>query len=354
MIAACLYCKQVETLTEEHVLPECHGGKDRIPLVCERCRFSWLDQALAERSFLAFARLRKLNPSVHGARLGALFTHKDPNGFAWTNAHFRNDKVRILPTISVDFGETDGDEVPFRAECRFSDKPDDLSNMVHTINKKMGKRKFWGFRPEPSLPDNVIVLTLENKDRVLVQAKSTAIKEARLPLIKRLWGQYSQHLLSSTPQLVDPPQGVLTGAFKFIDPTVESRALAKIAFNVMALEFGRDFALSQEFDGIREFIRSGATLPPPMRVVTEIMGAEMFVPAEHLFMFVCLVHRSGDLYLACDVNLYGRSVAAILLGKLPTGSLTFQARCREFFHSRVALSESHSLDSLLVERVINK
>ena len=52
----CIYCKTYGKLTKEHVMPKTLGGAATATLVCDACRFSHLDQALAERSLVSMDR----------------------------------------------------------------------------------------------------------------------------------------------------------------------------------------------------------------------------------------------------------------------------------------------------------
>src|SRR5438552_10173615 len=71
-LITCIYCKQQRPPSKEHAVQKNLGGSITIPDVCAQCNggFSPIDQALAERSPVAFTRLAETPAAAFEAKLG--------------------------------------------------------------------------------------------------------------------------------------------------------------------------------------------------------------------------------------------------------------------------------------------
>jgi hypothetical protein len=240
----CIYCKQTRAPSREQVLPASLGGDVARGILCRDCgrRLSAVDQALAERSFVALSRAAATPKENLEVRVGAERFIADPSSGLILEVDGNNSKrgepvpqvhvVRLLgQQATVTFAAKD--TADFERLASFVDEKL-ASSQLRSMHVKLG--------PEQAGP--TARLAMHRERDAFVRAQSQEDADLLFRAIETDWArrtaQHRKRLAESTPA----------------QPTFDHvyRAVAKTAFNFAAAQLGSAFLLAQEFDDLRRYV----------------------------------------------------------------------------------------------------
>jgi hypothetical protein len=328
----CIYCKQLGVLTREHVLPRALGGSTTDSIVCAGCQFSYLDQALAERSLVAMERVARTPVGGFRVRVGGDNLIYDPgldlhlemelqNGMIpalHPQMHWRGDGAGHRYTLVLPDDRGRAELLAF-IDTRFR------KGTLLSIHVKVGAG-------EPGLTPRLVA---HRSHDGFIRASSRADAAAMLRRIESDWGAGLREVAEKaavTTGSIDRPRPLISLTVCVDD---EYRAIAKIAFNVLAMDFGREFVLRGEFDPIRNYIAGKDIRHPTLLAPDEVAVDHRFVEREtrngEPFLgshgHTVIIENLGDSLIAL-VTLYGRDGYCVHLG--PVASPKLGPWCREF------------------------
>jgi hypothetical protein len=321
----CIYCRQARQPSREHVLQRALGGSFVARIACEDCnqRLSGIDQALAQHSVVALSRVSNTPKSAFKTSLGGEVFGEDPQSGLVLDMTLGNAmQAEILPQIHV-LPSKDEKRRPVQIIAKDMQDHRRLDSFVRkAINDGTIMSTFVKEGPEEASTTRFV---LYRKDQAYVRVPPGAREEATslLRMIEKGWHKagFSDRLEESiNPQTIVQPQVTVRMAICLDDVY---RAVAKIAFNVMAAEFGAGFALRSEFDEIRAYILGDDIRHPEQladdqidvdnRFVRQDTDRTCFVATdEHA---VTLAPHSGSLF--AWVTLYGTHQYGVSLGEVP-------------------------------------
>lgn len=243
----CIYCKKEKEESEfnrEHVVPQMYGRyQDGFVLnsnqVCRECNsyFSTnLENVVGLDSIEALDRMqfgtRKMRDGrkLNGNRMKIVFTETALKG------------VVVRPTADSTRPE----------RIRFQYGP------LIGILREDGEYDYY-------VPDQVPVATEAEKDRLggkkrPILAIGISEEESTAVLKERGWVSESSGYAAIQPQEILGTEDVLF-SIKDVDDPIKRRLAAKTVLNYLCYRYGKDYALREEFDPIREYVRYGTWNP---------------------------------------------------------------------------------------------
>ena len=276
----CIYCRKRKPSSREHALQRSLGGDLILLDVCEGCNrgFSPIDQALADNSFVSLMRVGVTPDVAFDVRLGGEHFVTDPISEQTMEVAVRNGmRSEPHPQIHVQFDDAGVANVSVNAKDRA-----DFDRLAGYVEEKIATRKLRSMHVKigPLRAGSTLRLVMHRQDDGFIRGQSHAEVEQFLGFLEAHWPQVVSNYRARFAGM-DPPQ-----TREIRTPTVQLnlkinfnqvyRAVAKIAFNVMAAKLGADFAFRPEFDAIREYIR-GEDLRVPQVQPGELAVDNRFV-----------------------------------------------------------------------------
>jgi hypothetical protein len=249
----CIYCGQERPPSDEHVVQRSLGGDLTTKLVCKDCNtgFSTIDQSLAEFSILSLQRVVNAAPDAFPAYLGGNQLRIAPDG-SWEEIRVTNRlQPKILPQIHLVGTESGGKkQVAFKGS-----DPDEMKKLIALIGNKITAGTLGEvYVKEEDRPDfrNPRIVLHRHSDLYVCAMNKTEAKDF-LVLLERNWDNIRAQMEVSPLKVEQAPTGVVQVNLKLC-PNDNFRAIAKIAYNLMAECKGADFVLRTEFTPLREYI----------------------------------------------------------------------------------------------------
>lgn len=249
----CIYC-QTEGSSKEHVAPSSLGGNCTIPCLCPKCNreLSLVDQALAEHSPVAFSKILHTPSSAFTTYLGGHATLQTEGG--------RELGVRLSNQLNTEvrpqlFARGNHIQAAARDRDGLNELIAFIDDQIHTGELALTRIFLAEEAKDPQF------LMHRNNEAVVSSATLERGREF-LERLERKWPEIKSKLEASEEQQVihERPEIVIKMAFW---PNEEYRAVAKIAFETLALLRSPAFVLQPAFDPIREYIRGDVRLPDP-------------------------------------------------------------------------------------------
>jgi hypothetical protein len=329
----CIYCKNFGPLTKEHVMPRALGGNFTAYIVCEKCRFSELDQSLAENTVLAMARVGFTPPGAFPVMLGGQTFYYDKANDLFLEMVLANRMTpRSLPQFHFRF---EGRRCV--ARLLHAEGNEDQLSIMRFIDRRVSERTILGMHVKVGPPEvcTTARIVLHRKDDGFVRAASREHADAVLQGVSRYWNDGMRKAIEDGESSFSVREKPKVDIRLSMCPDDEYRAVAKIAFNTLAADVGAAFALRAEFDELRDYIRGIDLRYEPQRVEDEILIDHRFVsqpeaghqPTLQTNGHIVFIMNHGPKLLAL-VNLYRDHEYAVLLGKVALDRLV--PVCREF------------------------
>lgn len=248
----CIYCKEARRLTREDVMPRALGGNARDFLVCTDCRFPQLDQALAEQSLLSMDRAGRTPVGAFKVGIGGdLFVH-DPDQDLYLEACLQNG-FTVAPLPQLHFQDHDGDYQPYL----WVPDQQGRSKLVAFVDDRIEQGRLTALHVKVGPEERCATprIAVHRSRDGFIRAVSKDVASSILARVARTWhGGLRDAVIEGTmtTSVTEQPRLEMRRSIRIDD---EYRAVAKIAFNAMAMQYGREFALREEFDPIRNYIR---------------------------------------------------------------------------------------------------
>lgn len=342
----CIYCCTRGPCSREHVLQKNLGGNLMAPIACVSCNtgFSQIDQALAEQSIVALERVCR-TPARHRVRLGNLHFVYYGEGDLWEDVQITNGLLlRVPPQLHFRnsqiwfFAGNNDDKNHFLTSVRTLIETDSLPALFVRI----GPGKFC----------TTARLVQHRYNDMFIHARTRDEGEEFRRILPKIWTEVEAVLRNEMmlDQIVSPS----VNAHMSIDHDHVYRAIAKIAFNYLAVRKGVEFARRPEFDLIRNYIRGLDVRPSQPKtggvavdrrfVRCEKPGVAPLVPTtQHLVML-------GYSYpnVCAIITLYGKHTFVVFLGEMQLQSGTdLILEAHEF---SLDSTVNHPLDMLEIAR----
>jgi len=252
-LVRCIYCGQERPPSDEHVVQRALGGDLTTKLVCKDCNtgFSTIDQSLAEFSILSLQRVGNADREAFPAYLGGNQLRIAPDG-SWEEIRVTNRfQTVILPQIHL-VGSEDGGkkQVAFRGS-----DPDEMKKLIALVGKKIASGTLGkvhmkvGDGPDSRNPR----IVLHRHSELYVCAANKTEAEDFFSVLERNWGNIRAQVDASPLKVEQAPAGVVQVNMK-LNLNDNFRAIAKIAYNLMAVCKGADLVLRPEFTQLRKYI----------------------------------------------------------------------------------------------------
>lgn len=244
----CIYCGDYKPASDEHVLQRSMGGNLKPPIGCIECNrnLSKIDQALAERSLVAFTRLGASKNVNFDVQLGGeQFFFNEEHGI-WQDVLLING-FQVHPYAQLHRYE-DG----FKFFSANSDEKEKFIALVDKLNSQGEIPRIY-FKEGPADRCNTAHLVHYRKSEMYIRASSREEANAFSEWIGTKWSKIRLNLLSvrTDPK---PVKSTLVWCNMSFDINDIYRAVAKISYGVLAVHKGIDFVLRSEFDEIRDYI----------------------------------------------------------------------------------------------------
>jgi hypothetical protein len=273
----CIYCKSECTGSREHALQKSLGGNLVIREVCGKCNgsFSAIDQSLAENSLLGLMRVGITKPGMFDVQLGGDHFRENEVGY-WEELRIINGmQPVVLPQIHLIGTQEDG-------QSRISTTAgelDELKGFIALVSEQVADGRILSthIKTGPSPQDATPRLVGYRSNALFVRAPSTSDGESFLKLLVANWPTLRAQVEANwqqQPQVVHQPTVRLSQAIRIDD---NYRAIAKTAFNVLAIKRGASFVLRSEFDPLRDYIRGIALVHKQTLAPGEIAVDTRFV-----------------------------------------------------------------------------
>ncbi|MEZ4365017.1 MAG: HNH endonuclease [Kofleriaceae bacterium] len=322
----CIYCCKLGPFSREHVLAASLGGNLKAPVACDECNtgFSKIDQALAENSVVALERILQ-TPSERPVRLGNLHFMHRPEDDLWEEVQITN-KLRphIPPQLHYRRPKT----------WFFASRNEDRARFVAEVNALVSSGNLGSLSivPGPEQVCSTARLVRHRRRTMFVRARTKDDGEAFVRDLPALWGAVEPGVRNDLPIVrTDDPTINMVLSMSLDDCY---RAIAKTAFNYLAVQKGIAFARLPVFDPVRQYIR-GLDIRHPTtgsavdrRFVREEKKGEFFLipTTQHL---ITLGYSSPHVFAA--ITLYGKHTFLVQLGDIHIQSLPdFEPIAHEF------------------------
>jgi hypothetical protein len=243
----CIYCCRPGPASREHILQASLGGNLTARLVCDACNtgFSKIDQALAEQSVISHARALH-TPLEQPVRLGDTHFMHDVEHDVWQEVQIKNRFSTYVPP-----------QFHFRLPkvWFFGSDRQEKDQFVERLTKRIraGTAKSIRLRIGPADHCTTIRIVQHRSNDLFVRAPTREEGEEFLELLTDKWSEFETVLrLDPKDRRIESPT-ILLHLNIGIDDCY--RAIAKTAFNFLALRKGVEFVRRPEFDLVRNYIR---------------------------------------------------------------------------------------------------
>jgi len=273
-IITCIYCRERLPPSREHALQRSIGGDLVMRLVCVPCNngFSKIDEALAERSLVALDRVAYTTATAFPVAMGGDHFHFDKDAQLWCDVAVVNGvQPLLLPQVHLVRGEKDQINLSVVATDR-----DSLERLFDFVSERLasGSLRSTFVKTGPEACCNSAHLTMHrdppltkhDKRDGFVRVPRSGDERDFFDLLEKSWAD----TMAKTRAAIEG--GELNQTF-IEGPTVNLmirvrlddmfRAIAKTAFNLVAVKLGVEFALRPEFDQLRDYIRGIRLVHPP-------------------------------------------------------------------------------------------
>lgn len=326
----CIYCCKAGAHSREHVLQASLGGNLTAEVACDSCNhsFSQIDQALAEQSFVAMERIVQ-TPVQRSVRLGNMhFIHRADDDI-WQEVQVTN---RLVPRVPA--------QLHFRDPHAwlFAGTTEDKHHFATLLQKRIANCSVLTtpIRIGPERYCTTARLVQHRRANMFVRARSLDEGKDFLALLPRLWSEVqTAHIDDTRLEKIESPT-IHIHLSMCLDDIY--RAVAKTAFNYLALRKGIPFARRSEFDPIRRYILGHDIQHPSQLRDDEVAvdtrfvsawerGEQFLVPTtKHLIM---LGYLHPNVFGA--VTLYGKRTFMVHLGEVEFQSIMdFVPEAHEF------------------------
>ena len=303
----CIYCKRHAPPSREHAFQRSLGGDLVSKVVCERCNnsFSRIDQALAERSPVSMLRVASTPEDAFSVKLGGVVTTYDENARIFVELELRNALRPVaLPQLHLrPNGKGNAVAANQDAKQRLIDFIDANLDSIDKVHR------FYGLH---GLSPDSVALVVTRPNEGYIRFIRPGDEDWYFPMLQKAWtNDLRPQLVANTTIETPRPPCEVSLYYKYA-PNDVYRAIAKSAFNVLAIKRGATFVLRPEFDSIRQYILGDVQLSEVLgtdaialdqRFVVEIPEAEQhisFTDDEHAVVFY---YRNPELIAL--VTLYG-------------------------------------------------
>jgi hypothetical protein len=293
----CIYCKQ-QGSSKEHVAPSSLGGNCTLNCVCVKCNgdLSEVDQALAEHSPVALSKIQHTPASAFLTQLGSYASMQAEGD--------RQLGVRIGNQVATDVRPqlfATGDRVQVFASDR-----DGLNELIRFVDKQIERGRLARTRVFIAEDITEPRFLMHRSDDAVVSCSSAERAREFLGNLQKQWAEIKSKIQTTEERRLthEKPNIVISMTMW---PNEEYRAVAKIAFETLALMRGSAYVLQPAFDPLREYIRGDVQLPavPPGEVPVD----SRFVQRLGQEFRLKFTERHGVLLLCSPPNL----VALVLL-----------------------------------------
>lgn len=339
----CIYTNKDDTQAyfknQEHIIPACIGGMKKLPkgYVSDEVNtlFSGLELKLARNSPITLVRMfvgpgkrGSHNPKRRGGASKMVSVMKSQETGKYSLGYIRMGVPITIDQIQIIHMENGKHQVSL---CFDSEDADEENFLDRTAEWMRELKEFDGqatMLQEEGMPENEIILGKESGRWYLAVStgggeetlKANLIKELRL-----LGAAYEQELLNQSGACLQDkrPTGiegfgtahraekhVTSDIRQEIDLYAYYRVVAKIAFNCLAEVRGREYAMQQKFDPVREAILTGKDIEQMVMmpgkenshadVLNKLENAKGFGVWRHM---ICITRIPNG--LVAEVMLYG-------------------------------------------------
>jgi hypothetical protein len=322
----CIYCKKKGS-SKEHVAPSSLGGNCTLNCVCVKCNgeLSEVDQALAEHSPVAFSKIQHTPASAFPTYLGGYASMHVEGG--------REIAVRIGNRVATEVRPqffADGNQIRVFAGDRAG-----LNDLIQFIDKQIERGRLARTRVFIAEGTKEPRFLMHRSDDAVVSAPSKERAAQFLAKLEQQWPEIKTKI-ETTPeqrQTHEQPSVLINMS---LWPNEEYRAIAKIAFETLALLCGPAYVLQAAFDPIRDYIGGDVQLPvvAPEQLAVDSRFVQRLGQAFHLKF----TERHGVLLFCSPPNLvafvllYGTHPYLVQLGTL--GGERQWLRAYEFSYTR--------------------
>jgi len=251
----CIYCRG-EGSSKEHLPPSSLGGNRTLTCVCANCNreLGLIDQALAEHSPVALSKILHTPPSAFLTQLGS-YASMEAEGDHQIGVRIGNQvSTEVRPQLFAA-----GDHVRVFARDR-----DGLNDLIRFIDKKISAGLLERTRVLVNEDAKETRFLMHRSDDAVVSALSAERAAEFLAKLQAKWAEIKTKIQTTDEQRQthEKPNVLITMS---LWPNEEFRAVAKIAFETLALSRGCCFVLDEAFDPIRDYIKGDVRLPdsPP-------------------------------------------------------------------------------------------
>lgn len=312
----CIYCtlvKDKDERSKEHLLQRNLGGDLTEQFVCRTCNssFSKIDQAIAERSTVALSRVADTPASAHKVKVGGVATYFDEERELFIELEVRNQMMCVvLPQFHL---RADG-----RGELIVTDETA-VKQVIDFIAKRLPAGSLESVHRFYGLPDGMptasVALVVRKPDDGYIRLPGVADETWYFPMLRAAWEQKLKLGMDDVKPVRKEGKFPEVRINLKIAPNDVYRAVAKTAFNVLALKRGSDFVLRPEFDPIRKYIKGDVLLPAntaPDEIAVDGRFVREILPDQQQISFVDDAHAVVFCYfkpeLIAFVTLYGSHI----------------------------------------------
>ena len=247
----CIYCKE-QGFSKEHVAPSSLGGDCTLNCVCVKCNrdLSEVDQALAEHSPVAFSKILYTPASAFTTYLGGHASMQGEGG--------RQIGVRVGNQVATEVRPqffADGNQIRVFASDRAG-----LNDLIQFIDKQVERGRLARTRVFVAEDIEEPRFLMHRSDDAVVSAPSKERAAQFLTRLEQQWPEIKMKIVTTPEQrqIHEQPNILINMS---LWPNEEYRAVAKIAFETLALLCGADYVLQAAFDPVRDYIRGQVQLP---------------------------------------------------------------------------------------------
>lgn len=247
----CIYCKQ-QGSSKEHVAPSSLGGNCTLNCVCVKCNgdLSEVDQALAEHSPVALSKIQHTPATAFPTQLGSYASMQAEDD--------RQLGVRIGNQVDTEVRPqlfASGDRIQVFASDR-----DGLNELVGFIDKQIERGRLARTRVFTAEDMKEPRFLMHRSDDAVVSCSSAERAHEFLANLQKQWPEIKSKIQATEERrLTHEKPNIVVSMTMW--PNEEYRAIAKIAFETLALLRGPAHVLQPAFDPLREYIRGSVQLP---------------------------------------------------------------------------------------------
>lgn len=357
----CIYIGKDETQAhfknQEHIIPACIGGMQRLPkgYVSDEVNtlFSALELKLARNSPITLPRMfvgpgkrGSHNPKRRGGASKIVSVMKSNENGMYSLGYIRMGTPITIDQIHITQMENGKHQVSF---C-FDTEEVDKEHYLEMVTEWMPEVKSFDGQTcviirEEGLAENEIILGQAGNRWYLAarpemdeeKLKSETAKEIRLLALACEQEMLNQSATSEEEKIPSGIDGfgnlcveksqVTSNMHQMIDMNAYKRVVAKIAFNCLAEVRGRDYVMQPKFDFIREAILTGEEINHVVffqerdKKHTEVLDSLGNAKGFGVWRHTVIIAWTGD-RLEAEVMLYGNSSPMLVI--------LAQENCRDF------------------------